>query len=86
MAEMKTTLEKLTSKTSSPLKGSSSTCTGNAYRRKKKGFSKSLSDFEFEEFKGFMYLAFVFSEEDKNSNFASIFSGLQKFEKMKIKT
>ena len=67
IVEMKTTHEKLTSETTFPLKGSSSTCTGIAPRRIKKNFSKSLSDFEFEEFKGFMDLGFVFSEEDKTN-------------------
>ena len=50
-------------------------------RRKKKGkgLSKSLSDLEFEELKGFMDLGFVFSEEDKNdSNLGSIIPGLHR--------
>lgn len=41
--------------------------------------SKSLSELEFEELKGFMDLGFVFSEEDKvNSNLVSILPGLQR--------
>ncbi|KAK9706823.1 hypothetical protein RND81_07G154100 [Saponaria officinalis] len=48
--------------------------------RRKKRLSKSLSDLEFEELKGFMDLGFVFSEEDRdNSTLASIIPGLQKF-------
>ncbi|KAL5078496.1 hypothetical protein RYX36_006917, partial [Vicia faba] len=43
--------------------------------------SKSLSDLEFEELKGFMDLGFVFSEEDKDSNLVSIIPGLQRFGK-----
>ncbi|KAM1105151.1 hypothetical protein ACFX13_013746 [Malus domestica] len=41
-------------------------------RRKKKSESKSLTDLQFEELKGFMDLGFVFSEEDKDSNLVSI--------------
>lgn len=49
-------------------------------RRKGKGLStKSLSELEFEELKGFMDLGFVFSEEDKNSRLAEIIPGLQRF-------
>ncbi|KAH7844528.1 hypothetical protein Vadar_029008 [Vaccinium darrowii] len=52
-------------------------------RRRKQGrvgsSSKSLSELEFEELKGFMDLGFVFSEEDKvNSNLVSILPGLQR--------
>ncbi|XP_059669612.1 uncharacterized protein LOC132314820 [Cornus florida] len=47
-------------------------------RRRKKGVSKSLSELEFEELKGFMDLGFVFSEEDKDSNLVSIIPGLQR--------
>ncbi|KAA0055612.1 uncharacterized protein E5676_scaffold717G00120 [Cucumis melo var. makuwa] len=48
-------------------------------RGKVKGLSKSLSELEFEELKGFMDLGFVFSEEDKNdTNLASIIPGLQR--------
>ncbi|CBI22018.3 unnamed protein product, partial [Vitis vinifera] len=49
--------------------------------RKSKGSSKSLSDLEFEELKGFMDLGFVFSEEDKNSKLVSIVPGLQRLGK-----
>lgn len=48
------------------------------YKRNKKG-SKSLSNLEFEELKGFMDLGFVFSEEDKDSSLVSILPGLQRF-------
>ncbi|KAF1895057.1 hypothetical protein Lal_00022554 [Lupinus albus] len=48
---------------------------------KKKRESKSLSDLEFEELKGFMDLGFVFSEEDKDSSLASILPGLQRLGK-----
>ncbi|KAK9284305.1 hypothetical protein L1049_023476 [Liquidambar formosana] len=47
-------------------------------RRRKRGNSKSLSDLEFEEVKGFMDLGFVFSEEDKDSRLVSIIPGLQR--------
>ncbi|KAM1213389.1 hypothetical protein PS2_004813 [Malus domestica] len=47
-------------------------------RRKKKSESKSLTDLQFEELKGFMDLGFVFSEEDKDSNLVSIIPGLQR--------
>lgn len=50
-------------------------------RRKKKGLSKSLSDLEFQELKGFMDLGFVFSEEDKDSILGSIIPGLQRLGK-----
>ncbi|KAK8353546.1 hypothetical protein V6Z12_A05G165300 [Gossypium hirsutum] len=47
--------------------------------RRKKGTSKSLSDLEFEELKGFMDLGFVFSEEDnKDSRLVEIIPGLQR--------
>ncbi|KAK7306505.1 hypothetical protein VNO77_44452 [Canavalia gladiata] len=49
--------------------------------RRKKRQSKSLSDLEFEELKGFMDLGFVFSEEDKDSTLASIIPGLQRLGK-----
>ncbi|KAL2340998.1 hypothetical protein Fmac_008938 [Flemingia macrophylla] len=49
--------------------------------RKKKRKSKSLSDLEVEELKGFMDLGFVFSEEDKDSSLASIIPGLQRLGK-----
>ncbi|XP_004504284.1 uncharacterized protein [Cicer arietinum] len=48
---------------------------------KKKRESKSLSDLEFEELKGFMDLGFVFSEEDKDSSLVSIIPGLQRLGK-----
>ena len=48
---------------------------------RKKRQSKSLSDLEFEELKGFMDLGFVFSEEDKDSSLASIIPGLQRLGK-----
>nr|XP_017245792.1 PREDICTED: uncharacterized protein LOC108217474 [Daucus carota subsp. sativus] len=41
--------------------------------------SKSLSELEFEEVKGFMDLGFVFSEGDKNSSLVKIIPGLQRF-------
>ncbi|KAM1342988.1 hypothetical protein PS2_007146 [Malus domestica] len=41
-------------------------------RRKKKSESKSLTDLQFEELKGFIDLGFVFSEENKDSNLVSI--------------
>ncbi|WOG99962.1 hypothetical protein DCAR_0519318 [Daucus carota subsp. sativus] len=51
-------------------------------RRKGKGqTTKSLSELEFEELKGFMDLGFVFSEEDKNSRLAEIIPALQRFGK-----
>ncbi|GMI72888.1 hypothetical protein like AT2G42760 [Hibiscus trionum] len=50
--------------------------------RRKKGKSKSLSDLEFEELKGFMDLGFVFSEEDnKDSRLVKIIPGLQRLRK-----
>nr|AFK40408.1 unknown [Medicago truncatula] len=48
---------------------------------KKKRESKSLSDLEFEELKGFMDLGFVFSEEDKDSSLVEIIPGLQRLGK-----
>ncbi|XP_027338959.1 uncharacterized protein LOC113852787 [Abrus precatorius] len=53
--------------------------TGNGRRKKRQ--SKSLSDLEFEELKGFMDLGFVFSAEDKDSTLASIIPGLQRLGK-----
>ncbi|OWM78728.1 hypothetical protein CDL15_Pgr002899 [Punica granatum] len=48
-------------------------------KKKKKGNSKSLSELEFEELKGFMDLGFVFSEQDKDSaDLVSIIPGLQR--------
>ncbi|KAL7089178.1 hypothetical protein ACP275_13G172600 [Erythranthe tilingii] len=54
--------------------------------KKKKRLSKSLSELEFEELKGFMDLGFVFSEEDKlDSSLADIIPGLHKLgQKKKI--
>lgn len=49
--------------------------------RKKGGFSKSLSELEFEELKGFMDLGFVFSEQDLDSNLVEIIPGLQRLGK-----
>ncbi|XP_043700290.1 uncharacterized protein LOC122651011 [Telopea speciosissima] len=48
---------------------------------RRRGSSKSLSDLEFEELKGFMDLGFVFSEEDKDSRLVSIIPGLQRLGK-----
>ncbi|MCE3215027.1 hypothetical protein HAX54_000579 [Datura stramonium] len=48
-------------------------------RRKRKGnSSKSLSELEFEELKGFMDLGFEFSDKDKDSNLVSIIPGLRR--------
>nr|XP_043618015.1 uncharacterized protein LOC122589751 [Erigeron canadensis] len=44
--------------------------------------SKSLSELEFEELKGFMDLGFMFSEEDKDSKLVSIIPGLQRLGKL----
>lgn len=46
-------------------------------RRKKEG-SRSLSDLEFEELKGFLDLGFTFSEEETDSRLLSIVPGLQR--------
>ncbi|CAL8077466.1 unnamed protein product [Prunus armeniaca] len=46
--------------------------------RRRVGPSKSLSDPEFDELKGFMDLSFVFTEEDKGSKLVSIIPGLQR--------
>ncbi|KAK8487626.1 hypothetical protein V6N11_061610 [Hibiscus sabdariffa] len=57
-------------------------CTNTKITRRKKGKSKSLSDLEFEELKGFMDLGFVFSEEDnKDSRLVEIIPGLQRLRK-----
>ncbi|PNX73832.1 hypothetical protein L195_g029739 [Trifolium pratense] len=53
---------------------------------KKKRGSKSLSDLEFEELKGFMDLGFVFSEEDKDSSLVEIIPGLQRLGKKNEET
>ncbi|KAJ4843943.1 hypothetical protein Tsubulata_017593 [Turnera subulata] len=50
-------------------------------RRGKRGSSKSLSELEYDELKGFMDLGFVFTEEDKESSLASIIPGLQRLGK-----
>lgn len=48
-------------------------------RRKVRNSSKSLSDLEFEELKGFMDLGFVFTEEEcRDSKLVSIIPGLQR--------
>lgn len=49
------------------------------FKKARKVSSKSLSELEFEELKGFMDLGFVFSEEDKNSSLADIIPGLHRF-------
>ncbi|KAL6991252.1 hypothetical protein U1Q18_009370 [Sarracenia purpurea var. burkii] len=49
--------------------------------RTKKGMTKSMSDLEFEELKGFMDLGFVFSEDDRNSRLVEIIPGLQRLGK-----
>ncbi|KAI4322797.1 hypothetical protein L6164_022458 [Bauhinia variegata] len=46
--------------------------------RRGKTSSKSLSELEFEELKGFMDLGFVFSEEDKDTKLFSLIPGLQR--------
>ncbi|WJX53239.1 hypothetical protein P8452_39258 [Trifolium repens] len=53
---------------------------------KKRRESKSLSDLEFEELKGFMDLGFVFSEEDKDSSLVEIIPGLQRLGKKNEET
>lgn len=50
-------------------------------KRRSGGTSRSLSELEFEELKGFMDLGFVFTEEDKSSSLASIIPGLQRWGK-----
>ncbi|KAL2343274.1 hypothetical protein Fmac_004559 [Flemingia macrophylla] len=50
----------------------------SSHGARKRRESKSLSDLEFAELKGFMDLGFVFSEEDKDSSLASIIPGLQR--------
>ncbi|XP_061364492.1 uncharacterized protein LOC133307936 [Gastrolobium bilobum] len=48
-------------------------------RRLRKGnTSRSLTELEFKELKGFMDLGFVFSEEDKDSRLVSLIPGLQR--------
>uniref|UniRef100_A0A0A0KKE7 Uncharacterized protein n=1 Tax=Cucumis sativus TaxID=3659 RepID=A0A0A0KKE7_CUCSA len=46
--------------------------------RRRKLERKSLSELEFEEVKGFKDLGFVFSEEDRNSELASVIPGLNR--------
>ncbi|RYR43559.1 hypothetical protein Ahy_A08g039970 isoform A [Arachis hypogaea] len=45
--------------------------------------SKSLSDLEFKELKGFMDLGFVFSEKDKDPTLVSLIPGLQRLGRSK---
>ncbi|KAJ4981362.1 hypothetical protein NE237_032199 [Protea cynaroides] len=45
---------------------------------RKTSSTKSISDLESEELKGFMDLGFVFSEEDKDSSLVSIIPGMQR--------
>ncbi|CAI9783763.1 unnamed protein product [Fraxinus pennsylvanica] len=54
---------------------------GGLMDRRKKSLSKSLSELEFEEVKGFIDLGFVFSEEDKDSSLVEIIPGLQRLGK-----
>ncbi|KAM7524902.1 hypothetical protein LguiA_014804 [Lonicera macranthoides] len=56
---------------------------GVSVNRAKIGMSKSLSELEFEELKGFMDLGFVFSEEDRDSSLVEIIPGLQRLGKKK---
>ena len=51
---------------------------GHGRRARKVRTSRSLSELEFKELKGFMDLGFVFSEEDKDSKLASLIPGLQR--------
>ncbi|CAI8592979.1 unnamed protein product [Vicia faba] len=46
--------------------------------RKGKKTSRSFSELEFKELKGFMDLGFIFSEEDKDSTLVSLIPGLSK--------
>ncbi|KAI6673152.1 hypothetical protein NL676_001058 [Syzygium grande] len=49
------------------------------FRKKRSKSSKSLSELEFQELKGFMDLGFVFSEQDRDdSDLVSILPGLQR--------
>lgn len=50
-------------------------------QRRRRRKSRSLSELEFQELKGFMDLGFVFSEEDKDSTLASLIPGLQRLGK-----
>ncbi|KAK1426495.1 hypothetical protein QVD17_15169 [Tagetes erecta] len=47
-------------------------------KKRRHGVSKSLSELEFEELKGFMDMGFVFSEQDKSSRLVEIIPGLQR--------
>ncbi|KAK7342424.1 hypothetical protein VNO80_25375 [Phaseolus coccineus] len=51
---------------------------GLGRRLRKERTSRSLSELEFKELKGFMDLGFVFSEEDKDSKLVSLIPGLQR--------
>lgn len=51
---------------------------GHRRRLKRGKTTRSLSDLEFKELKGFMDLGFVFSEEDKDSRLVSLIPGLQR--------
>ncbi|KAL2328036.1 hypothetical protein Fmac_021463 [Flemingia macrophylla] len=52
---------------------------GHGRRRLTEGrTTRSLSELEFKELKGFMDLGFVFSEEDKDSGLVSLIPGLQR--------
>ncbi|RDX65325.1 hypothetical protein CR513_56026, partial [Mucuna pruriens] len=51
---------------------------GHGRRPRKGRTSRSLSELEFKELKGFMDLGFVFSEEDKDSTLVSLIPGLQR--------
>ncbi|CAN4105081.1 unnamed protein product [Withania somnifera] len=46
--------------------------------RRRKHRTKSLSELEFEELKGFMDLGFEFSDKDKDSNLVTIIPGLRR--------
>ncbi|XP_011083310.1 uncharacterized protein LOC105165845 [Sesamum indicum] len=50
-------------------------------RKIRRSGSRSLSELEFEELKGFMDLGFVFSDEDRDSRLVSIIPGLQRLGK-----
>ncbi|XP_052183141.1 uncharacterized protein LOC127795482 [Diospyros lotus] len=52
--------------------------------RRRTKLTKSLSDLEFEELKGFMDLGFVFSEEDTDSSLVEIIPGLQRLVKKEV--
>ncbi|KAL0354023.1 UNVERIFIED_CONTAM: hypothetical protein Sangu_0983600 [Sesamum angustifolium] len=50
-------------------------------RKIRRSGSRSLSELEFEELKGFMDLGFVFSDEDRDSRLVSVIPGLQRLGK-----